>query len=49
MKLARDMDADHRNSMADVETDNIAVRHERGERESRSLAPRSRHGGALPD
>jgi hypothetical protein len=49
MKLMRDPDADHRNSVPCAETSNIAMQHERGEREFRPPLLRRRHGGALPD
>jgi hypothetical protein len=48
-KLIRDTDPDHRNPMPGAETNNIAMQHETGERESRAPLPRRRHGGALPD
>jgi Protein of unknown function (DUF3306) len=48
-KLIRETDADHGNPMPRGETNNIAIQHEMGERESRPSPPRRRHGGALPD
>ena len=48
-KLIRETDADHGNPMPRAETNNIAMQHETGERESRPPPPRRRHGRALPD
>lgn len=49
MKLGPGTDADHENQMPRGEEGNIAVQHERQEREQRRSVPRRRHGGALPD
>ena len=48
MKLVRDTDADHRNPRPGGGKTNIAVQHEREERESCPPLARRRHGGALP-
>ena len=49
MKLVPDTDADHENQTPRGEEGNIAMQHERQEREQRRSVPRRRHGGALPD
>jgi hypothetical protein len=49
VRLIRDTGADLGNPMPRAETNNIAMQHEMGERESRPPPPRRRHGGALPD
>jgi len=49
MKLGPDTDADHENQMPRGEEGNIAVQHERQEREQCRSVPRRRHGAALPD
>ena len=48
MKFVRDTDADHGNPVPPGRKTNIAVQHERGERESSPPLSRRRHGGALP-
>ena len=49
MKLGPDTAADHENPMPRGGKGNIAVQHERQEREQGRSVPRHRQGGALPD
>jgi hypothetical protein len=49
MKLGPDTAADHEKPMPRGGKGNIAVQHERQEREQGRSVPRRRHGGALPD
>ncbi|MBV8133411.1 MAG: DUF3306 domain-containing protein [Alphaproteobacteria bacterium] len=49
MKPGSGTDADHASLMPRDRKGDIAVQHERQERESRLVLPRRRHGGALPD
>jgi hypothetical protein len=49
MKLGQDTGADHENPMSRETRRNIAVQHEREQREPRRPVLGRRHGGALPD